>query len=104
MIENVIAAGLLLPELTRSVAEEHLDELEQLIATAGGNVVGKVLARRPAPDSATWKALSRSTKSKSSSGHKRVRSRAAAESADGDAKEKAAPALTDAQKADPFAD
>ncbi len=54
MIENVIAAGLLLPELTRSVAEEHLDELEQLIATAGGNVVGKVLARRPAPDSATF--------------------------------------------------
>jgi hypothetical protein len=58
----------------------------------------------PAPDSATWKALSRPTKSKSSSGHKRVRARAAAESADGDAKEKAAPALTDAQKADPFAD
>jgi GTPase len=54
MIENVIAAGLLLPELTRSVAEEHLDELEQLIATAGGNVVGKILARRPAPDSATF--------------------------------------------------
>jgi GTP-binding protein HflX len=54
VIENVIAAGLLLPELTRSVAEEHLDELEQLIATAGGNVVGKVLARRPAPDSATF--------------------------------------------------
>ena len=54
MIENVIAVGLLLPELTRSVAEEHLDELEQLIATAGGNVVGKVLARRPAPDPATF--------------------------------------------------
>src|SRR5436190_12455572 len=53
-MEAVIAAGLLLPELTRSVAEEHLDELEQLIATAGGNVVGKVLARRPAPDSATF--------------------------------------------------
>ena len=54
MIENVVAVGLLLPELTRSVAEEHLDELEQLIATAGGNVVGKVLARRPAPDPATF--------------------------------------------------
>src|SRR5947207_4063336 len=53
-MENVIAVGLLLPELTRSVAEEHLDELEQLIATAGGNVVGKVLARRPAPDPATF--------------------------------------------------
>jgi len=53
-MEAVIAAGLLLPDLTRSVAEEHLDELEKLIATAGGNVVGKVLARRPAPDPATF--------------------------------------------------
>src|SRR5436190_6267151 len=53
-MEAVIAAGLLLPDLTRSVAEEHLDELEKLIETAGGNVVGKVLARRPAPDSATF--------------------------------------------------
>ena len=54
MSEAVIAAGLLLPDLTRSVAEEHLDELEKLIETAGGNVVGKVLARRPAPDPATF--------------------------------------------------
>ena len=53
-MEAVIAAGLLLPDLTRSVAEEHLDELEKLIETAGGNVVGKVLARRPAPDPATF--------------------------------------------------
>ena len=50
VMEAVIAAGLLLPDLTRSVAEEHLDELEKLIETAGGNVVGKVLARRfPSP-------------------------------------------------------
>ena len=54
MIENVIAAGLLLPDTSRSVAEEHLDELEKLIETAGGNVVGKVLARRAAPDPATF--------------------------------------------------
>src|SRR2546423_13713240 len=53
-MEAVIAAGLLLPDLTRSVAEEHLDELEKLIETAGWSVVGKVLARRPAPDSATF--------------------------------------------------
>jgi len=54
MIENVIAAGLLLPDQSRGTAEEHLDELEKLIETAGGNVVGKVLARRGAPDPATF--------------------------------------------------
>jgi len=54
MSENVIAAGLLLPELSRGTAEEHLDELEKLIDTAGGNVVAKIFARRPAPDPATF--------------------------------------------------
>jgi GTP-binding protein HflX len=54
MIENVIAAGLLLPESSRSAADEHLDELEKLIETAGGRVVAKILARRPAPDPATF--------------------------------------------------
>jgi len=54
MIENVIACGLLLPELSRSTAEEHLDELGKLIETAGGNIVGRVLARRPAPDPASF--------------------------------------------------
>src|SRR4051794_10966187 len=54
MSENVIAAGLLLPESSRSAADEHLDELEKLIETAGGNVIAKILARRPAPDSATF--------------------------------------------------
>jgi GTPase len=54
MKENVIAAGLLLPESSRSAADEHLDELEKLIETAGGNVIAKILARRPAPDPATF--------------------------------------------------
>jgi GTP-binding protein HflX len=54
MPELVIAVGLVLPELSRGVAEEHLDELEQLIGTAGGAVVAKVLARRQAPDPATF--------------------------------------------------
>lgn len=54
MPEKVIAVGLVLPELSRGVAEEHLDELEKLIETAGGAVVGKILARRPAPDPATF--------------------------------------------------
>ena len=54
MSEKAIAVGLVLPELTRTVAEEHLEELAQLIDTAGASVVGKVLAKRPAPDPATW--------------------------------------------------
>jgi len=52
--ENVIAVALVLPDLTRSVAEEHLAELEKLIETAGGVVVDRVFARRPRPDPATY--------------------------------------------------
>jgi serine/threonine-protein kinase len=55
----------------------------------------------PVPDSASWKALSRGAKSKSSGGHKRVRGRPAAE---GDDKDKAAPATAESPRADPFAD
>ena len=54
MPENVIAVALLLPDLTRSVAEEHLAELENLIETAGGTVVDRVFAKRPRPDPATY--------------------------------------------------
>src|ERR1051325_4235819 len=54
MPETAIAVGLLLPDTSRTVADEHLDELEKLIETAGGNVVAKMLARRPAPDPATF--------------------------------------------------
>ena len=57
-----------------------------------------------APDSATWKAISRSQKAKASSAHRRARTRpAAAEAAAGDEKEKSS-ATAEAQKADPFAD
>jgi GTP-binding protein HflX len=52
--EKTIAVGLVLPTLSRSVAEEHLAELEKLIETAGGVVVERELARRPAPDPATF--------------------------------------------------
>jgi GTP-binding protein HflX len=54
LTEKVIAVGLILPDVSRSVAEEHLDELEKLIETAGGAVVEKILARRPSPDPATY--------------------------------------------------
>src|SRR5947199_1540859 len=52
--ENAIAVALILPDLTRSVAEEHLSELERLIETAGGTVVERVFAKRPRPDPATY--------------------------------------------------
>ncbi|HEY3054792.1 MAG TPA: GTPase HflX [Thermoanaerobaculia bacterium] len=54
MIQNVIAAGLVLPDLTRTVAEEHLEELKKLIETAGGTVVSTVLAKRQRRDPATF--------------------------------------------------
>jgi GTP-binding protein HflX len=52
--ENAIAVALILPDLSRSVAEEHLSELEKLIETAGGSVVDRVFAKRPRPDPATY--------------------------------------------------
>jgi hypothetical protein len=54
-----------------------------------------------APDTATWKALSRGAKQKSTGAHRRARPRAA-DGAGDDAKEKAA--APEARKADPFAD
>ncbi len=51
-MEKVIAVGLVLPDLTLNVAEEHLEELTKLIETAGGTVVERVLAKRPRPDPA----------------------------------------------------
>ena len=54
MVDKVIAAGLVLPDLTRTVAEEHLEELAQLIDTAGGTVVKTILAKRQRPDPATF--------------------------------------------------
>ena len=54
MPEKVVAVGLILPDLTRTVAEEHIEELSRLIETAGGSVVMRVMAKRNAPDSATY--------------------------------------------------
>ncbi|MDQ3280920.1 MAG: GTPase HflX, partial [Acidobacteriota bacterium] len=44
----------ILPEVTRTVAEEHLEELAKLIESAGAHVSATVLAKRPAPDAATY--------------------------------------------------
>jgi GTP-binding protein HflX len=40
--------------LPRSVSEEHLDELERLVESAGGQVVARVVQERAAPDPATY--------------------------------------------------
>src|SRR5260221_8106025 len=54
MLEKVITVGLVLPDLAPGIAEEPFDDLEKLIETAGGAVVEKILARRQAPDPATF--------------------------------------------------
>jgi GTP-binding protein HflX len=53
-MQSAIAAGLNLPDLSRTVAEEHLEELVKLMETAGASVVARSLSKRNAPDSATY--------------------------------------------------
>ncbi|HEX8408403.1 MAG TPA: GTPase HflX [Thermoanaerobaculia bacterium] len=53
-MQSVIAAGLILPQLSRTVAEEHLEELAKLIQTAGATVVARVFGKRNSPDSGTY--------------------------------------------------
>jgi GTP-binding protein HflX len=52
--ERTLTVALLLPEITRTVAEEHLQELGKLVESAGGSVVSTVIAKRPSPDPATY--------------------------------------------------
>jgi GTP-binding protein HflX len=40
--------------VSRSAAEDHLDELERLVDTAGGRVVARALQERKSPDPATY--------------------------------------------------
>ena len=54
MTEKAIAAGLVLRDLSRTVAEEHIAELTKLIETAGAQVVATVLAKRDRPDPAMF--------------------------------------------------
>jgi len=54
VLENVIAVGLILPDLARSIAEEHLAELAKLIESAGGVVAEQIFAKRQAPDPKTY--------------------------------------------------
>src|SRR5687768_11632963 len=52
--EKAILVGLILPDLTRDLVDEHLEELAKLTESAGGTVVGKILQERRSPDSATF--------------------------------------------------
>ena len=54
MPEHVITVGLILREVTRSVVDEHLEELGKLVESAGGAVAASVIAKRPSPDPATY--------------------------------------------------
>jgi GTP-binding protein HflX len=53
-MQKAIAVGLILPELSKSAAEEHVEELTKLSESAGAPVVGRVIAKRQAPDPATY--------------------------------------------------
>ncbi|MCK5378244.1 MAG: GTPase HflX [Acidobacteria bacterium] len=51
--ERTLIVGLARPAVPRQLAEEHLDELERLVDTAGGVVVGRRVQERERPDPAT---------------------------------------------------
>jgi GTP-binding protein HflX len=52
--ENTITVGLILPEVTRTAVDEHLEELGKLVESAGGTVVATIVGKRPSPDPATY--------------------------------------------------
>ena len=52
--ERIILVGVVFPGLTIELVEEALDELAQLVDSAGADVVGRVVQRRDAPDPATF--------------------------------------------------
>ena len=52
--EKVFLVGVTNRATPRALAEEHLDELERLVETAGGRAVGRYVRERSAPDPATW--------------------------------------------------
>ncbi len=52
--ERIVLVGVTFPYGTTAATEAGLDELALLVDTAGADVVGRVLQRRTAPDSATF--------------------------------------------------
>jgi GTP-binding protein HflX len=51
---RTILVGVFGRQTDRATAEDHIDELERLVGTAGGTVVARALQERKAPDSATF--------------------------------------------------
>jgi GTP-binding protein HflX len=52
--ERIVTVGVTLPSSTTEETEAHLDELAELVDTAGADVVAEVVQRRDAPDPATF--------------------------------------------------
>jgi GTPase len=52
--QRVVIVGVSSRAVPRSTSEEHLDELERLVESAGGEVVGRVVKERASPDPATY--------------------------------------------------
>jgi GTP-binding protein HflX len=52
--ERIIVVGVVFPGMTDELVEENLDELAQLVDSAGADVVGRVVQRRSTPDPATF--------------------------------------------------
>jgi GTP-binding protein HflX len=51
--EPTLLVGLVVSPTLRSEVDDHLDELERLVDTAGGRVVGRLIQERKSPDPAT---------------------------------------------------
>jgi hypothetical protein len=51
--ERTILVGLVCAGVPRHIVDEHLDELDRLVNTAGGEVVERQVQERDAPDPAT---------------------------------------------------
>ncbi|MEX2393598.1 MAG: hypothetical protein WD826_03855 [Actinomycetota bacterium] len=52
--ERVVVVGVQLDQTTAHDIEASLDELTSLVSSAGGEVVGRMLQKRPRPDAATF--------------------------------------------------
>jgi GTP-binding protein HflX len=52
--ERIVTVGVTLPSSTTEETEAHLDELAELVDSAGADVVAEVVQRREAPDPATF--------------------------------------------------
>jgi GTP-binding protein HflX len=53
-IERIILVGVVFPGIDPEALEAELDELAELVRTAGAEVVGRIVQRRDAPDPATF--------------------------------------------------